>query len=120
MTLNEYQKISFQTAAYPDHGGGNVLYPVMGLSGETGEVSEKVKKIWRNNGLKGHKEITEYIKANPEVRKALRKECGDCLWYISGILTEIGEDLEAVAHENIAKLQDRASRDVIKSEGDTR
>lgn len=40
MTLNEYQALAKTTAVYPDF--GRVLYPLLGLIGEVGEVCDKV------------------------------------------------------------------------------
>lgn len=45
MELNEYQKKAEETAFYPD--GQRILYPALGLTGEAGEVSDKVKKVLR-------------------------------------------------------------------------
>ena len=40
MTFEEYQKLSRKTAHYPKI-GENFVYPVLGLTGEAGEVAEK-------------------------------------------------------------------------------
>jgi len=41
MKFNEYQKIAKTTAVYPSE--YTVVYPTLGLTGEAGEVAEKVK-----------------------------------------------------------------------------
>ena len=48
MDFRRYQKESRKTAIYPDL-GKNVVYPVLGLVGETGEIAEKIKKYLRGD-----------------------------------------------------------------------
>jgi NTP pyrophosphatase (non-canonical NTP hydrolase) len=109
MTFEEYQKLSRETAIYPNI-GKNFVYPTLGLTGEAGEVSEKVKKILRdNNGV-----------ADEERKKELTKELGDVLWYLSQIASELGLSLEEVASLNIEKLHSRHERNKIQGNGDNR
>ena len=42
MTLNQYQRCALETAVYPKE--FKTIYPALGLTGEAGEVSDKVKK----------------------------------------------------------------------------
>ena len=109
MTFEEYQKQSRKTAQYPKI-GENFVYPVLGLTGEAGEVAEKIKKLFRNrNG-----------DLSLEYKLEIAKELGDVLWYLSQIATELDLSLEEVAQLNLEKLFDRQKRGVIKSEGDNR
>jgi NTP pyrophosphatase (non-canonical NTP hydrolase) len=87
-----------------------VIYPTLGLTNEAGEVSGKIKKIFRDKqGL-----ISE------EDRTALKAELGDVLWYLAQVSTELGLSLEDIAEHNIAKLMDRQARGKIQGEGDDR
>lgn len=109
MTFEEYQKLSRKTAQYPKI-GENFVYPVLGLTGEAGEVAEKIKKLFRNeNGI-----------LSQEYKLEIAKELGDVLWYLSQISTELDLSLEEVARLNLEKLLDREKRGVIKSQGDNR
>jgi len=109
MTFEEYQQQSRRTAQYPEI-GHRVIYPCLGLAGESGEVLEKIKKIFRNqNGI--------FDAASYE---RIKKELGDVLWYLAQIATELGLSLEEIAQANLAKLADRQKRGVIKSSGDER
>lgn len=109
MTFKEYQVNSQKTALYPNK-GNNFIYPTLGLSGETGEVAEKVKKIIRDkNG------IVEEID-----REEIKKELGDVLWYMSQIASELSLDLDAVAQTNLDKLMSRLERNMIGGSGDNR
>ncbi len=109
MTFEEYQINSRKTALYPDL-GNNFIYPALGLSGEAGEVSEKIKKIIRDdNGV-----VTD-VK-----REELKKELGDVLWYIAQLCTEFGLKMDEVAEFNVEKLRSRRERGVLHGSGDNR
>ena len=95
MTLNEYQEHALETAIYPAE--SRIIYPTLGLTGEAGEVADKVKKIIRDN----HKEFT------PEKKAEIMKEIGDVLWYCALFATALSEDLQTIMERNIAKLRDR-------------
>jgi NTP pyrophosphatase (non-canonical NTP hydrolase) len=114
MTFDEYQKQAITTDAY---GGGqqplgsDAFYnKLLGLCGESGEVADKFKKIFRNNDGK----------MSDEEKQEIVKELGDVLWYLNAIATYLGVPLESVAAKNIEKLFDRKERNVIKSKGDNR
>ena len=46
MEFNAYQNFASTTRIYPEN--MKIIYPCLGLSGEVGEVCEKVKKIYRD------------------------------------------------------------------------
>lgn len=109
MDLNTYQEKSRATAVYPSL-GSNFVYPTLGLSGETGEIAEKVKKIIRDDqGV-----------ISDEKRDQIAKEAGDVLWYLSQLATEIDYSLEDIAQMNLDKLASRAARGVLSGSGDNR
>jgi len=107
--LSDYQERSRATAVYPD-AGDNLLYPTLGLCGEAGEVAEKVKKMVRDDGGV----------LSPERRAALSKELGDVLWYVAQLATEAELDLDAIAQDNLEKLDSRRRRSVLQGSGDDR
>jgi NTP pyrophosphatase (non-canonical NTP hydrolase) len=109
MDFHDYQQRSRETARYPE-AGNNILYPTLGLCGEAGEVADKVKKVLRDRGGV----------FGPEERDDLRLELGDVLWYVAQLATELGLELDDVAGANLAKLADRANRNVIAGSGDRR
>lgn len=108
MDFNEYQTKALTTKTYGI--GDNIIYPVLGLNGEAGEVAEKVKKILRDND--GY-----FTEAS---RDEIAKELGDCLWYIANIANDIGKDFDTIAKMNINKLESRKERGVINGSGDNR
>lgn len=110
--IHEYQSLSAETARYPnieDQNNG-LLYVVLGLSAETGEFLNKIKKVYRDDG--GH--IT------PERMDQLEDELGDVLWYLSQCCTELGLSLTHVARKNVAKLTARRAAGTIGGSGDKR
>lgn len=109
MDLNSYQQSARTTARYPDV-GANPIYPTLGLSGEAGEVADKVKKVLRDRG--GVFDAT--------VREELKLELGDVLWYVAQLASELGPSLEEVAEANLAKLASRAARGRLSGSGDHR
>lgn len=109
MDFNEYQKKSRKTAVYPD-AGNNFVYPTLGLSGEAGEVAEKIKKVIRDKGGKIDQETKEMIK----------KELGDVLWYVAQLATELGLTIDEIAEHNIEKLYSRLERGKLGGDGDNR
>lgn len=114
MELNDYQKSAGRTAIYPGRHGLHddndqpigLVYTVLGLSGEAGELANKVKKIMRDGSL-------------PD-REDLIKELGDVLWYVAMVADELHVDLEQAGRYNLAKLADRAARGVLGGSGDDR
>ena len=109
MDFKTYQKKARLTAQYPNLGSNNI-YPTLGLVGETGEVAEKVKKVIRDK-----KGIFD-----EESKKAIKKELGDVLWYLSNLCNEFGFSFEEVALQNLEKLKLRESKGMISGSGDDR
>lgn len=109
MNFEDYQTRAMSTAIYPNR-GNNLVYPVLGLNGEAGEIAEKLKKIIRDSGGE----------LSPESRKALSKELGDVLWYVAACCDELGLRMDSVASDNIAKLASRKERGQLSGSGDNR
>lgn len=109
MTLNEYQQAALRTAIYPTDRA--IVYPVLGLTGEAGEVADKVKKVIRDRG-------GDF--ADAALRKQIALELGDVLWYAATLARDLGYSLDEVAAMNVEKLESRARRGAIHGEGDCR
>lgn len=109
MEFSEYQKKAYTTAIYPKK--MKVVYPALGLSGEVGEVCEKIKKVFRDkNGV---------FATDVDIVE-IKKEIGDVLWYISALASDLGINLEDIAQENLNKLADRKNRGKLSGSGDNR
>jgi NTP pyrophosphatase (non-canonical NTP hydrolase) len=107
--FDKYQEECGKTAVYPKV-GEKFVYPLLGLQGETGEVSEKIKKVFRDEGGK----IT------PEKREEIKKELGDVLWYLAQLSKELGIKFSEVASSNLEKLASRKVRGKLHGSGDNR
>ena len=108
MTLNEYQQKALETAVYPQE--YKVIYPALGLTGEAGECSDKVKKVIRdNNGV-----------FTLEKKVEIAKEIGDVLWFCAALANDIGFDLETIGQMNYDKLHSRQERGMLHGSGDNR
>lgn len=104
----EYEQMAKNFAIYPEAGTGSPLalaYCALGVGGEAGEYSEKVKKLIRDGKLD---------------KPLAAKELGDVLWYITASANELGFSLADIAEINIVKLSSRAERGVLQGSGDTR
>ena len=84
------------------------VYATLGLTGEAGEVAEKVKKMMRDN-------IPVDL-----VRADLIGELGDVLWYLTMVASEFDIELEDIMDANIEKLKSRKERGVLGGSGDNR
>lgn len=103
INMNNYQKQAFTTATAESQ---NVYYMTMGMTGEAGEIANKVKKVMRDKKQLDLEDI--------------KHELGDVLWYVAGLATVLGITLEDVAKANIEKLASRKARGVIGGSGDNR
>jgi len=106
MDMNEYQALARSTAIYPEEDG--LVYTVLGLNGEAGEIAEKIKKSIRDG------------KTLEEIKPALIDEIGDVMWYLANLAHEVGVSLNEVAIRNINKLHSRSERNVLQGDGDNR
>lgn len=109
MTFAEYVEFVKSLKRYnPKY---SVVYPALGLTGEAGEVAEKVKKWVRDEGGAA---------MSDERRHAILLELGDVQFYITALADDIGYSLDDVISANVNKLSSRRDRDVLHGSGDDR
>jgi len=129
LTFDHYQNAAHDTAIQPlvelgvqaqapsPAGGewaledGNWVYPLTGLVGEVGEVSQHLSKAIRDR--QGH------LSSADDMPK-LERELGDVLWYLTELATRLGFSMEDIARRNLTKLADRQRRGVLGGSGDAR
>jgi NTP pyrophosphatase (non-canonical NTP hydrolase) len=107
VTFDEYQKKALSTAIDE---GSELEQRVLGLVGESGEIADKIKKWYRDDG-------GDINKLNKE---ELAKELGDVLWYVAAFADYLGYSLNEIATSNMEKLSDREKRDKLTGRGDNR
>ena len=78
----------------------------LGLVGESGEVAEKIKKLFRDKGKFSDEDVL--------------KELGDVLFYVVALSNIFGGNLKKTMEMNMAKLDDREQRGKLKGSGDNR
>ena len=107
--FNHYHSFVNSMKMYPPSQA--VIYPTLGLTGEAGEIAEKVKKWIRD-------EDGETI--SEERRNAILLELGDPLWYITALAGDLGYTLQDVVDANVNKLTSRKERGTLQGSGDNR
>lgn len=115
MNFNEYQEIAYSFAWYPDK-GNNVVYPVLGLGGETGEVLEKFKKLWRD----GPRDITDPDILSQELadQNILDKEWGSSPNKIKELILNLKEHGFELRKKDSLKITDEFREAIKKELGD--
>src|SRR5258708_2615635 len=93
LSFDSYQRLAMRTRGVYKSTNDQLICGSLGLSGETGEFIDKVKKI-----LYHSKEIPS---------SELKAELGDIIWYLALISDSLGFTLSDIANENIMKLEKR-------------
>ena len=96
MEFNEYQKQAIVTKKPWDSKEWELVYCCLGLTGESGEVTDMVKK---------HISGTKLLEG--EQLEKIKYEIGDVMWYIAALCDGLGLDMGELAQMNIDKLRKR-------------
>lgn len=102
-SMDEYQ---LKAWSFAKPSARTTQYLLPGLAGEVGELCSLVAKNIRDGGMMDY--------------KAMEKELGDILWFVSTIAFFHGISLADVARTNIDKLESRKQRGTIGGFGDER
>ena len=109
ITAADYQARACETAIFPKKQA--MEYLTLGLTGEAGEIANKVKKFIRDGAVKD-----EYLAKRIEIGY----EIGDVLWYCAVLAEEPEMNLGHIMEKNLEKLADRHKRGKISGSGDNR
>jgi NTP pyrophosphatase (non-canonical NTP hydrolase) len=98
MNIGEYQRLAAQTDVLdPD----DVGLPLLGLTGEVGNLAAEYKKRRRDSA--GYRAFSDEV----------REELGDLMWYAAALARRCNLDLEQVLSDNLRKTQERFLRPKI-------
>ena len=123
ITASEYQIRAAETAIFPKNKA--LEYLTLGLTGEAGEIANKVKKVIRDTKPDYDKTSFGSFMGTEEGKKVAYKEAvigelGDVLWYCAMLATEVDANLGQIMEKNLDKLADRKTRGKLSGSGDTR
>ncbi|WP_434684543.1 nucleoside triphosphate pyrophosphohydrolase family protein [Pseudanabaena minima] len=95
MDFQEYQEQALKTNRIPTDKGVDVMVPLLGLAGESGELLSEYKKYLRDG------------ESHQLFPKRVAEELGDLLWYIANLSSKFNLDLSQIAEANLRKCRDR-------------
>jgi NTP pyrophosphatase (non-canonical NTP hydrolase) len=95
MDLNMYQERAKQTDRNPATDERGMMIPLLGLSGEAGQLLTEYKKYLRDG------------ECHTLFRDKFAEELGDVLWYLADLATKFGYSLQEVAERNLKKCEQR-------------
>ena len=72
----------------------SIIYNALGLAGETGEVVDEIKKVYRDGNILVRLE-------------KIKLELGDVIWYWTILYKKLGLNPEDIFEANINKLSER-------------
>lgn len=102
MNINQYQYEARKTRLPT----ANKEYAVLGLAGEVGELYSLLAKSIRDE--------------KPLDVLSLKKEIGDCVWFLAAIADDYGFTLADVLEVNLKKLNKRQKDNTLTGSGDNR
>jgi NTP pyrophosphatase (non-canonical NTP hydrolase) len=99
MNFNDYQRDAQKTDRVPGRKnslpGDDVIVPLLGLAGETGELLSEYKKHLRDG------------KSHLLFKDRIAEELGDLLWYVANVAEKFDLQLDKIAQINLEKTQSR-------------
>lgn len=100
MNLNAYQTEAQKTDRVPSRRnvcdtGSELVVPLLGLAGETGELLSEYKKHLRDGD------------SHLLFRERVSEELGDLLWYVANVAAKFDLKLDDIAQANLKKTKDR-------------
>lgn len=95
MKLSEYQRRAMAFDKTGDDPLKSLMVTLLGLAGESGSLLSEYKK-WLREG-EAYKPFADQVS----------EELGDILWYLANLASKLNLDLDDIAQENLAKIEER-------------
>lgn len=119
MTNDEFLDMIKETYAPNSDHLSHVLFCMVGVAGEAGEIANMCQK-----GMRGdwNPEKLTFPTTTEEVeqRDKLITEMGGVFYFLHALCWQLGVDPEDVMKRNATKLRDRLKRGMIRGDGDHR
>lgn len=101
MKFKQYFETVKETAQYDT--SNSVIYPALGLAGETGEAVDIIKK-----SVRYQKKGEEFsLNKDKDRTEEMKLELGDIMWYWSNLVQDLGFDPYEIFQMNYDKLHKR-------------
>lgn len=93
MSISDFSSSAKESASYPGV-GGNVMYPILGMTNTVGRMSAHIQSMVVGGGR-----MTE------EVRKRLTRDLGGILWHVAMVAHELSTTMDDVARKEIERMK---------------
>jgi len=94
MNFSKYTELAMRTEEHRPMLGYELLYAANAIAGEAGELSNVIKKVYRDhNGL-----------VTPQFHEKIKEEAGGILWYIAYLTKILHISMDEIAKYNIDQL----------------
>lgn len=108
--IDKFSEYQHQIIGLRSHTEDAIIFPVLKLSEEAGEVSKEVAHIIKTIGL--------FNQMSQKDKERIAKELGDVLGCVTYIAADIGYTLNMIAEMHIEKIRQRKSeRENTKDNG---
>lgn len=84
----------------------DIMYNMIGLCGEVGELSNAIKKIEIRKALKPEEVVS--MKSVKEYEENLKEELGDVLFYLVRIMLDKGYNVNQIIEHQLFKLNNQS------------
>jgi NTP pyrophosphatase (non-canonical NTP hydrolase) len=108
MDMKTFQEQTRKTAVYRESTRDSIIYCILGVNDEAGEIAGAYKKYMRG----------DYRQQEAIIR--VRKEAADTLWYLARLFDDLGLDMGMEAEALLQRLAKRKEEGTLRGDGSDR